>query len=108
MMTCSVLVGLIGTALIGTALIGFTAFLVTAAIQRGTLAQIGAVSAAVAVIGLFLLGIEAGIARTRTIVSPAGGDPSQADRGRRDADRRTDRRHGSPEPPNPPITDKSA
>jgi hypothetical protein len=103
MMTCSVLVGLIGTALIG-----FAAFLVTVAIQRGTLAQIGAVSASVAVIGLLLLGIEAGIARTRTIVSPAGGDPSQADRGRRDADRRTDRRHGSPEPPNPPITDKSA
>ena len=104
MMTCSVLVGLIGTALIG-----FTAFLVTVAIQRGTLAQIGAVSAAaVAVIGLLLLGIEAGNARTHTIVSPAGGDPSQADRGPRDADRRTDRRHGSPEPPNPPITDKSA
>ncbi|WP_218638257.1 hypothetical protein [Actinomyces oris] len=104
MMTCSVLVGLIGTALIG-----FTAFLVTVAIQRGTLAQIGAVSAAaaVAVIGLLLLGIEAGNARTHTIVSPAGGDPSQTDRGRRDADRRTDRRHGSPEPPNPPITDKS-
>ena len=102
MMTCSVLVGLIGTALIG-----FAAFLVTVAIQRGTLAQIGAVSASVAVIGLLLLGIEAGIARTRTIVSPAGGDPSQADRGPRDADRRTDRRHGSPEPPNPPITDKS-
>lgn len=102
MMTCSVLVGLIGTALIG-----FAAFLVTVAIQRGTLAQIGAVSAAVAVIGLLLLGIEAGNARTHTIVSPAGGDPSQADRGRRDADRRTDRRHGSPEPPNPPITDKS-
>lgn len=88
MMTCSVLVGLIGTALIG-----FAAFLVTVAIQRGTLAQIGAVSASVAVIRLLLLGIEAGIARTRTIVSPAGGDPSQADRGRRDADRRTDRRH---------------
>ena len=67
MMTCSALVGLIGTALIG-----FAAFLVTVAIQRGTLAQIGAVSAAIIVIGLLLLGVAAGNARSRTIVSSAG------------------------------------
>ena len=67
MLTCSVLVGLIGTALIG-----FAAFLVTVAIQRGTLTQIGAVSAAIIVIGLLLLGVAAGNARSRTIVSSAG------------------------------------
>ena len=66
-MMFSVLVGLIGTALIG-----FAAFLMTVAIQRGTLAEIGAVSAAVAVIGLLLLGVAAGNARSRTIVSSAG------------------------------------
>lgn len=67
MMTCSVLVGLIGTALIG-----FAAFLVTVAIQRGTLTEIGAVSAAIAVFGLLLFGVAAGNARSRTIVSSAG------------------------------------
>ena len=67
MMMFSVLVGLIGTALIG-----FAAFLVTVAIQRGALTEIGAVSAAVAVIGLLLLGVAAGNARSRTIVSSAG------------------------------------
>lgn len=67
MMTCSVLVGLIGIALIG-----FAAFVVTVAIQRGSLREIGAVGAAIAVFGLILLGIAAGNARTRTIVTSEG------------------------------------
>ena len=66
MMTCSVLVGLIGIALIG-----FATFVVTVAIQRGSLREIGAVGAAIAVFGLILLGIAAGNAMTVCKISVA-------------------------------------
>ena len=66
-MTCGIFTGLIGVALIG-----FAAFMVTVGITRGALGEIGAVSAAIAVFGLLLLGVAVGNARTRTVVSPEG------------------------------------
>ena len=62
MMTCSVLVGLIGIALIG-----FAAFMAAVAIQRGTLKEIGAVSIAMDDKQIVLPGAMAqGIFRKRT------------------------------------------
>mgnify|MGYP000910664879 FL=1 len=66
-MMCGVFTGLVGIALIG-----FAAFMVTVAMTRGALEEIGAVSAAIAAFGLILLVIAVGNARTRTVVSPEG------------------------------------
>ncbi|WP_167148197.1 hypothetical protein [Actinomyces sp. ZJ308] len=64
---CGVLTGLVGVALIGLA-----AFMVTVGITRGTLGEIAAVSAAIAVFGLLLLAVPIGVTRIRTVVSSEG------------------------------------